>query len=141
MGYFQEGSVSLCIGTIGMLGNIIAIPYFGSQIIRQKTFYVLLKLLSICDLIVVINGMLLYGVPKVSDSYASETYFIIAPYLFPTFEMGSTGSIYYTMAICIERYLLFVDLFGIVPNQSQLEPTPFQYFVSQFFTTFQDFLK
>ena len=103
---FQEGIVTLCIGAIGMIGNIIAIPYFGSRMLRQKTFYILLTCLSICDLIVVINGMLLYGIPKVSNTYASETYFIIAPYVFPTFEMGSTGGIYFTMAICIERYFV-----------------------------------
>ena len=62
--------------------------------------------LSICDLIVVINGMLLYGIPKVSDVYANEEYFLISPYVFPIFEMGSTGGIYFTMAICIERYFV-----------------------------------
>ena len=102
----NEGIFTLCIGAIGMIGNVIAIPYFGSRIHRQKRFYILLTSLSICDLIVVINGMLLYGIPKVSNSYARETYFIIAPYVFGTFEMGSTGGIYFTMAICIERYFV-----------------------------------
>ena len=62
MGMFQEGVVTLSIGAIGMLGNVIAIPYFGRRILSQKTFYILLLCLSICDLIVVTNGMLLYGI-------------------------------------------------------------------------------
>ena len=102
----EEGIVLLCIGSIGMLGNVIAIPYFASRILRQKTFYILLTCLSICDLIVVINGMLLFAISKVSDTYASETYLIIAPYVLSTFEMVSTGGIYFTMAICIERYFV-----------------------------------
>ena len=106
MGMLHEGLVTLSIGAIGTLGNVIAIPYFGKRILSQKTFYILLLFLSICDLIVVINGMLLYGLPKVSDSYASETYFLIAPYVFPIFEMGSTGGIYFTVAICVERYFV-----------------------------------
>ena len=106
MGMIHEGVVTLCIGAIGMLGNVIAIPYFGRRILSQKTFYILLLCLSICDLIVVINGMLLYGIPKVSDVYANEEYFLISPYVFPIFEMGSTGGIYFTMAICIERYFV-----------------------------------
>ena len=101
-----EGIVLLCIASIGIIGNIIAIPYFASRIHRQKTFYQLLTCLSICDLIVVTNGTLLYGLPKVSNSYGSGTYFIIAPFVFPLFEMGSTGGIYATMAICIERYFV-----------------------------------
>ena len=101
-----EGIVLLCIASIGIVGNIIAIPYFASRIHRQKTFYQLLTCLSICDLIVVTNGTLLYGLPKVSNSYGSGTYFIIAPFVFPLFEMGSTGGIYATMAICIERYFV-----------------------------------
>ena len=106
MGMIHEGVVTLCIGAVGMLGNVIAIPYFGRRILSQKTFYILLLCLSICDLIVVINGMLLYGIPKVSDVYANEEYFLISPYVFPIFEMGSTGGIYFTMAICIERYFV-----------------------------------
>ena len=103
---FKEGVVLLCIGSFGILGNAISIPYFGNRISRQKTFYTLLTCLSVCDLIVVITGMLLYGISKVSTEYYKATYYIIAPYIFPTFEIGSTGSIYITMAICIERYFV-----------------------------------
>ena len=106
MGFFEEGVVLLSIGVIGIVGNAISIPYFISLLRRQNTFYTLLTCLSVCDLIVVITGMLLYGLDKVSDVYYCHTYFIAAPYVLPTFEIGSTGSIYFTMAVCIERYFV-----------------------------------
>jgi hypothetical protein len=106
MGQIEEGAVLICIGLIGIVGNLVAIPYFGSRIPRQKTFYMLLTCLSICDLVVVVSGLFLYGIPKVSDSYAIRTYYIIAPYVFPMFEIGCTGSIYFTVAISIERYFV-----------------------------------
>ena len=106
MGDFEEGVILLCIGVLGIVGNIISIPYFGRQINRQNTFYSLLICLSICDLIVVVAGMLLYGFPKVSVNYQDNIYYIIAPYMFPIFEIGSTGSIYFTIAVCMERFFV-----------------------------------
>ena len=102
---FTEGIILLCIGIFGLAGNLLSIPYFLRRRPGQKTFYTLFIYLSVCDIIVVI-GMLLYGIPKVSEKYAEETFLIIAPYILPTFEIGSTGGIYFTMAICIERYLV-----------------------------------
>ena len=104
MGQLEEGIVLLCIGLIGIMGNLVAIPFFGSRIPRQKAFCMLLTCLSICDLVVVVSGLFLYGIPKVPDSYAIKTNYIIAPYVFPMFEIGCTGSIYFTVAISIERY-------------------------------------
>ena len=101
-----EGIILISVGIIGIVGNLVAIPYFGRRIPRQHTFYTLLTCLSICDLVVVINGILLYGLPKVSDNYYMKTYIPIAPYVFPTFEIGCTGGIYFTMAISIERYFV-----------------------------------
>ena len=106
MGIHEEGIIVITIGIFGILGNLVAIPYFGRRIPRQQTFYMLLTCLSICDLIVVINGLLLYGLPKVSEYYAIKTYMPIAPFAFPTFEIGCTGGIYFTMAISIERYFV-----------------------------------
>ena len=106
MEVFEEGLVLMCIGVLGIIGNIISIPYFGSKIKRQKTFYTLLTCLSIADLVVVITGLLLYAVSKLSEAYKHGIYLIIAPYLFPIFEIGSTGSIYFTMAVSIERYFV-----------------------------------
>ena len=103
---FTEGIILLCIGIFGLAGNVLSIPYFIRRRPGQKTFYTLFIYLSVCDIIVVVIGMLLYGLPKVSEKYAEETFLIIAPYILPTFEIGSTGGIYFTMAICIERYLV-----------------------------------
>ena len=106
MGSYEEGIILITIGILGILGNLVAIPYFGKRIPRQHTFYTLLTCLSICDLVVVINGILLYGLSKVSENYFMNTYVPIAPYVFPTFEIGCTGGIYFTMAISIERYFV-----------------------------------
>ena len=106
MGLVEEGVVLMCIGVLGIIGNIISIPYFGSRITRQKTFYTLLTFLSITDLIVVTTGLLLYAVSKLSIAYKNGIYGMIAPFLFPIFEIGSTGSIYFTVAVCIERYFV-----------------------------------
>ena len=106
MGVFEEGVVLMCIGVLGIIGNIISIPYFGQKINRQKNFYTLLTCLSVTDLIVVVTGLLLYAVSKLSDKYSNGMYFVIAPVLFPIFEIGSTGSIYFTLAVCIERYFV-----------------------------------
>ena len=77
MEVFEEGLVLMCIGVLGIIGNIISIPYFGSKIKRQKTFYTLLTCLSIADLVVVITGLLLYAVSKLSEAYKHGIYLVL----------------------------------------------------------------
>ena len=91
MGSIEEGVVLTCISVLGILGNLISIPFFGSKLKRQKTFYTLLTCLSITDLVVVITGLLLYAVSKLSVVYRDGTYFVIAPYFSHYSRLGVLG--------------------------------------------------
>ena len=102
-----EGSVLLGMGIIGSIGNCLAIPYFSWRIKRQWNYYTLLIYLAVFDSIVVVSGILLYALSFLPTNYRSTgVHLIIAPVMLPLSEIGSTGSIYFTMAISIERYFV-----------------------------------
>ena len=131
-GFVFEGILSTVVCTFGILGNITAIVYFRMQRSRLQTFQTLLQMLSIFDLLFLICTLIVFTIPKFYKDYdylnfPKGTIFFAQPYLLPLAEIGLTGSIYFTIAISIERYLVicrpFLHLTRSVAPRFYIIPT------------------
>ena len=110
-GFIFEGILATVVSVFGILGNITAIIYFRLQRSRLQTFQTLLQMLSIFDLIFLMCTFIVFTIPKFYKDYdytsfPKGTVFFAQPYLLPLAEIGLTGSIYFTIAISIERYVV-----------------------------------
>ena len=106
--------MAILVACIGILGNTAAIIYFGRNKYRTETFQALLISLAIADNV--------YLVIKIRDTGAIEyisTSFTSYVSDFPNYRLYTsslhlfavTGSIYFTVAISIERYLVIYHPF------------------------------
>ena len=103
--YYGEGVSLLIIGTFGIIGNVLAIVMFSRQLL-QKSFYGLMLSLAAFDLLYITTSILCYGIPQLSDEYnASAINKYNLPWIRSLTYIAMTGSIYFTMAITIERYV------------------------------------
>ncbi len=103
--FFVEGVFLLKVGILGIVGNVAAITVFARQHL-QKNFHALMLSLSLFDLIYILANILLFSIPQFSSNYKeSGVYFYILPWVLPMAQIGMTGSIYFTMAITVERYV------------------------------------
>ena len=83
-----------------------AIVVFWKRIKIQRNFHSLMLCLATFDLVYISVSIIIFSLPHFSDSYlTSGAYFYIMPWALPIAQIGSTGSIYFTMAMTIERYL------------------------------------
>ena len=131
-GFIFEGILSTVVSVFGILGNITAIIYFRLQRSRLQTFQTLLQMLSIFDLVFLVCTFIVFTIPKFYKhydytSFPKGTVFFVQPYLLPLAEIGLTGSIYFTIAISIERYLVicrpFLHLTRSVEPKFYIIPT------------------
>ena len=91
--------VRLFVVVIGLVGNLCSFMFF----IRKKNklnFYVLMIMLSVYNVLMIIMDLLIFSVPLVTYYH----YVIMTAY--SLLEVGVTGSIYSTIAISAERYLV-----------------------------------
>ena len=103
--YYVEGVFLLIIGTFGIIGNVSAIVVFTRQNL-QKSFYALMLSLAAFDLVYIITSILCYGIPPLSPEYKeSAIYNYSFAWIRSLTKIAMTGSIYFTMAITIERYI------------------------------------
>ena len=110
-GFIFEGILSVVVSVFGIIGNVTAIIYFRLQRSRLQTFQSLLQMLSMFDLLFLICTLIVFSIPKFYQDYDYMNFprgsvFFVQPYLLPLAEIGLTGSIYFTIAISIERYLV-----------------------------------
>ena len=115
-GFIIEGILSLFVGIFGLIGNLMAIIYFGTQKSRLRTFQKLLQMLAIFDLIFIVSIVIVFVIPKFYKDYDYTRFplgsiFCAQPFMLPLAEVGLTGSIYFTVAISIERYLVICKPF------------------------------
>jgi hypothetical protein len=62
--------------------------------------------ISAFDLTYILASILIFSIPQFSDNYKeSGVYWTILPFVLPMAQIGLTGSIYFTMAITVERYV------------------------------------
>ena len=63
------------------------------------------QLLAASDLIVVLGGALLWGLPDLWHYYSLRLYPIIVPYVLPIMQIAMMISIYTTILMSFERYV------------------------------------
>ena len=103
--FYIEGVVLLIFGIFGTIGNVAAIVVFARQNL-QKSFHALMLSLAAFDLLFITTCVLIYCIPQFSLDYAhSAGYKYSFPWVKSIAEVAMTGSIYFTMAITIERYV------------------------------------
>lgn len=99
-----EGYLLTTIGVIGLIGNILAILVFARQRV-QKNFHTLMVALAVFDIEYILMNIAVFALPQFSTEYkASGIYYYLLPWILPLAQVGLTGSIYFTMAIALERY-------------------------------------
>lgn len=133
----MENPVLLCmiiIGCIGLVGNVLAIIAYTRKT-TQKNFHLLMCCLAVNDLFVIIFWLVV-SLADLVQLNASKYYQDFFLYLYPLGTIGLTGSIYFTLAITIERnmnlrnpfskktsvwitYILPITVFSILCNLSR----------------------
>ena len=95
----------LLVCTLGCVGNIAGIITFGRPRLLQKNFYDFMFYLSIFDLIYVIVSLFVFVFPHFSNYYRDNGPLVYAiPWCIPIGQVSMTGSVYFTMAVTLERY-------------------------------------
>eukprot|EP00093_Oithona_nana_P008765 08765.XXX_270950_269375_1 [CDS] Oithona nana genome sequencing. len=104
------------ISLFGLIGNISAIVLFTTMK-RQLKFHRLMMMLSAFDLIYVALSFMLFALPKLYPEFEeSGAHSIFLPKALPLAQIALTGSIYSTLAITIERYLIVCHPFYTVSH-------------------------
>ena len=107
----------LLVGLFGLCGNIGAIHRF-SHLKKATKFHHLMMLLSIYDLLCIATIVSIFSLPRVSSVYKqSAFYHYFAPIALSLTQIALTGSIYTTLAITIERYLIVCHPFYVVSHE------------------------
>ena len=102
--------VRLIVVVIGLVGNLCSFAFFMRKN-NKLNFYVLMIMLSIYNVLMILMDLLIFSVPLVNYYH----YVIIAAY--SLLEVGVTGSIYSTIAISAERYLVVCHPFYADSNK------------------------
>ena len=101
-----EGVILSIIGCLGLTANIMAISYFGSSKRRRQTFYGLMLVLAILDLLLIVSCFFLFSLPTISEKYKTRPFYhYTILWVLPVAQMCFTGNTYLTVAVSIERYL------------------------------------
>ena len=62
--------------------------------------------LSAFDLLYILGMILVFSIKELNNDYiVSGVYYYLLPWVLPAIQIGMTGSIYFTMAITVERYV------------------------------------
>jgi hypothetical protein len=106
--FMFEGIFSSIVGIIGAVGNLAAIVYYQKRRSNLKsTFHGLMMALAAYDLIIIFSVMMLISMPKLfCDFKGTRFYQNLAPWILFISHIGLEGSIYLTVAITVERYLV-----------------------------------
>ena len=84
----------------------------------QRNFHHLMLFLAVFDLIYVCLSITIFSMPSLFPSlWTSSTYLHMIPILLPMAQVGLSGSIYFTLAIAVERYCTVCHPFWKVMNQ------------------------
>ena len=107
----------LVVCVAGLMGNVAAILVFGKSKKTQKNFYTFMFYLAVFDLIYVIMALWLFVLPQftiTSPFMKDGMWYYIVPFAIPIGQISMTGSVYFTAAITIERYLTVCKPFYMV---------------------------
>ena len=97
----------LLISVGGLFGNSVMITkFFLMENEHKLNFHRIMILLSMYDNVLILMCLLLFVAPILSELYKFGAFNYIAPVALPVGEIAITGSIYSTIAITIERFLV-----------------------------------
>ena len=109
--YIIHGVLIPIIGAIGLIGNVVGIGYVIFLSARQRlyTFYLLLISLFLIDLSFITSATITFSLreifPQLYEAPVSTAVLYLDYFSFPICSSTLFGSIYFTVAICIERYM------------------------------------
>ena len=107
MEFICEVVLMVIVGIFGVVGNILSVVMFSALKKKQLKFHRLMILLATFDTAYIMLNILLFVVPGLSEEYSRQGYaFLFAPTVMPITQIALTGSVYCTMAISVERYLV-----------------------------------
>ena len=107
------------VGCFGIVGNTISIVWFSRKIIA-KNFHQLMLALAAFDLVYVCLSIIIFSMPSLIPSlWTNSTYLHMIPMLLPMAQVGLSVSIYFTLAIAVERYRTVCHPFWKVRNKSK----------------------
>ena len=103
-------------GVLGCVGNASIVIMFG-RIKKQLTFHRLMMMLSVCDTFLIGLSFFVFSLPYLNDYYGDSILGHIAPIVFPLAKTALTASVYSTLAIAVERYLIICHPFYVVNHR------------------------
>jgi len=103
--YAVEGVALTIVAILGLIGNIALILIFWAQS-NQKHVKALFISLAIFDLIFITCALLSFTTNEFFPDLYYSNVSLALPWLLPISQSALTGSVYFTIAISIERYLL-----------------------------------
>jgi hypothetical protein len=104
------------IGVFGCVGNASMVIRFA-RIKKQLTFHRLMMMLSVCDTFLIVLSFLVFSLPALNEYYQDSILGHIAPIVFPSAKTALTASIYSTLAIAVERYLIICHPFYAINHR------------------------
>ena len=104
------------VGVFGCVGNASIVIMFA-RIQKQLTFHRLMIMLSVCDTFLIILSFLVFSLPFLDQHYYEAVLGHIAPVIFPLAKVSLTASIYSTLAIAFERYLIICHPFYVINHR------------------------
>lgn len=117
MKFMFGGVLLILVGSLGIIGNGIAIIIF-SRVRKQLSFHRLMIMLALYDTLFIMLSLVLFAVPAVNENYVkSGSHYLVAPKALPLIQIALTGSIYSTVAITIERYLIVCHPFYVISHE------------------------
>ena len=105
MKFIVEGIVLMVVGTVGLFGNTMGILFFVKHK-NQMTFHRLMILLFVCENIYLLLTILVFSAPQLNEWYRTYCLRYIVPIILPLVQTALTGSVYSTLAISLERFLV-----------------------------------
>ena len=114
----------VCIA--GLIGNIAAICTFSRQRRTQQNFYTFMLYLAVYDLLYIVVSILVFILPQFSSYYKDNgPWMYVLPWGIPIGQVSMTGGIYFTMVICLERYLTVCHPFYMYSREWKSQPIVF----------------
>ena len=114
--YILEGIILCFLCVFGIFANAVAMLYFGKQNLRKVTFYGFMFALSTIDLFFNVTCLCSFSISELTsqnckgftsdDCNVSKVFWQSLVWLVPLSNTFRTGSIYFTLALSIERYLV-----------------------------------
>ena len=123
--FITVGIMLTMVSMFGLAGNIVAIIVLSSPVMRGSFSSLLIGKvfkfvnsswldslffagLSSFDLVYLVVGIAIFGLPALSDYYHKKVLHYVVPICFGFGHIGRVGSVFITMSVTIERYFAIV---------------------------------